>query len=100
MKAALKRGVETGVLVQVKASYKLSAEAKKKTAATAKKAAPTKKKAAPAKKKTTAPKKKVCLAFTFDLPFRNCYGEKVWRFENLNFILGYNHQKEGYCYQG
>ena len=26
MKAALKRGVETGVLVQVKASYKLSAK--------------------------------------------------------------------------
>ena len=29
MKAALARGVETGVLIQVKASYKLSADAKK-----------------------------------------------------------------------
>lgn len=29
MKAALKRGVETGTLVQVKNSYKVSAEAKK-----------------------------------------------------------------------
>lgn len=29
MKAALKRGVETGVLVQVKHSYKVSKEAKK-----------------------------------------------------------------------
>jgi histone H1/5 len=29
MKAALKRGVETGTLVQLKNSYKVSAEAKK-----------------------------------------------------------------------
>ena len=36
MKAALKRGVDTGVLVQVKASYKLSPEAKKKAAAASK----------------------------------------------------------------
>jgi hypothetical protein len=48
LKAALKRGVETGTLVQVKNSYKLSAEAKKpvkakKPAAAAKKAAPKKK---------------------------------------------------------
>jgi histone H1/5 len=53
MKAALKRGVETGVLVQVKASYKLSPEAKKP--APKKKAAP--KKATAVKK--AAPKKKV-----------------------------------------
>ena len=33
MKAALKRGVESGVLVQVKASYKVSAEGKKKKTA-------------------------------------------------------------------
>jgi hypothetical protein len=46
LKAALKRGVETGVLVQVKASYKLSAEAKKPLP---------KKKAVP--KKATAVKK-------------------------------------------
>jgi hypothetical protein len=39
MKAALKRGVETGVLVQVKASYKLSPEAKKTKPATKPKAA-------------------------------------------------------------
>ena len=32
MKAALKKGVETGVLIQVKASYKLSAEAQKSLA--------------------------------------------------------------------
>ena len=32
MKAALKKGVETGVLIPVKASYKLSAEAKKSAA--------------------------------------------------------------------
>jgi hypothetical protein len=50
MKAALKRGVETGTLVQVKNSYKLSPEAKKPVKA--------KKPAAAAKK---APKKKVCL---------------------------------------
>jgi hypothetical protein len=50
LKAALKRGVETGTLVQVKNSYKLSAEAKK----------PVKpKKVAVAAKKPV--KKKVCL---------------------------------------
>ena len=51
MKAALKKGVESGVLIQVKASYKLSPEAKKpvKKRVVKKKAAP--KKAAPAKKK-------------------------------------------------
>jgi len=48
MKAALKKGVESGTLVQVKNSYKVSAEAKKKKAV---------KKAKPAKK--AAPKKKV-----------------------------------------
>jgi histone H1/5 len=46
MKAALKSGVEKGVLVQVKNSYKLSAEAKKK---------PT----APKKETTAKPKKAV-----------------------------------------
>ena len=63
MKAALKRGVETGVLVQVKASYKLSAETKKQMAAAAKPKAAPKKKAAAAKKKTSSAtkKKKVCL---------------------------------------
>ena len=57
MKAALKKGVETGMLVQVKSSYKLSAAAKKpppkKKAATAKKAAAKKKTAT----KKTATKK-------------------------------------------
>ena len=43
MKAALKKGVESGDLVMVKASYKLSPEAKKKLTA------PPKKKAAPKK---------------------------------------------------
>ncbi|GFH54185.1 hypothetical protein CTEN210_10662 [Chaetoceros tenuissimus] len=75
MKAALKSGVEKGELIQVKMSYKLSADAKKelkkgpakkkvapkkKTTVTKKKTAP-KKKAAPKKKTTTkkaAPKKK------------------------------------------
>jgi histone H1/5 len=56
MKAALKRGVDTGVLVQVKASYKLSPEAKKKSAAVTK-AKTTVKKTTTAKK--AAPKKKV-----------------------------------------
>ena len=56
LKAALKSGVEKGILVKVKASYKVSAEAKKPKK---KKAAPKKKKAAP-KKKKAAPKK-VCL---------------------------------------
>lgn len=42
MKAALKRGVEVGVLVQVRASYKLSAEAKKAAAASKKLKKPTK----------------------------------------------------------
>lgn len=50
MKAALKKGVETGELVQVKASYKLSADAKK----VAKKKPAAKK---PAAKKATAAKK-------------------------------------------
>eukprot|EP00934_Nitzschia_sp_Nitz4_P000477 Nitzschia sp. Nitz4//scaffold7_size249615//18182//19339//NITZ4_001139-RA/size249615-augustus-gene-0.18-mRNA-1//-1//CDS//3329558328//477//frame0 len=53
MKAALKRGVETGTLVKVKASYKVSAEAKK--AATKKPAAPKAK--AVVKKATTETKK-------------------------------------------
>ena len=47
MKAALKNGVKNGTLIQVKASYKLSPEAKKKSAAKKKPAA---KKAAPKKK--------------------------------------------------
>merc|ERR1712160_187594 len=65
---ALKNGVTAGDLIQVKNSYKLSPEFKKKRAAALKpkkpkkvvpkkKAAPKKKKAAP-KKKKTAPKKK------------------------------------------
>jgi len=58
LSAALKKGVADGTLVQVKASYKLSAEAKKKKPAAKKKAAP-KKKVAP--KKKTATKKKVSL---------------------------------------
>ena len=52
MKAALKKGVESGELVQVKASYKLSADAKKAA------------KKKPAKKKVAAKKpavKKVSL---------------------------------------
>ena len=51
MKAALARGLETGVLVQVKASYKLSAAAKKPPAKP-KKVEPEKKKA-PVKKKVS-----------------------------------------------
>lgn len=58
MKAALKRGVETGVLVQVKASYKLSPEAKKEK--------PSKPKAVKKAKETTA-KKKVGAKPTFIL---------------------------------
>ena len=54
MRSALKKGVESGVLVQVKASYKLSAEAKKKTVSKVKAEAPKKK--APAKK-ASAPAK-------------------------------------------
>ena len=65
MKAALKSGVEKGELIQVKMSYKLSADAKKvlkkgpakKKAAPKKKTTVTKKKTAP--KKKAAPKKKV-----------------------------------------
>ena len=53
MSAALKKGVESGTLIKVKASYKLSPEAKKP----APKKKVVKKKAAP--KKKTAPKKKV-----------------------------------------
>jgi hypothetical protein len=51
MKAALKRGVDGGTLVQVKASYKLSADAK---SAAKKKAAPKKKKAETVKKVSRA----------------------------------------------
>ena len=53
MKAALARGVSTGELVQVKASYKISPEAKKKAASKAKAAKKDveKKKDAPKKKK-------------------------------------------------
>jgi hypothetical protein len=56
MKAALKKGVEDGVLVKVKASYKLSPEAKKDVKKKPKKAGAAKK---PAAKKTTVAKKKV-----------------------------------------
>lgn len=48
LKAALKRGVETGTLVQVKNSYKLSVDAKKP--AKAPKKVDNEKKAAPVKK--------------------------------------------------
>lgn len=56
---ALKKGVEDGILLKLKASYKLSAEGKKTTKADA--AAPKTKKSAPKKaapKKKSAPKKK------------------------------------------
>jgi histone H1/5 len=63
--AALKKGVEDGILLKSKASYKLSAEGKKTTKAAAKPkkeaAAPKTKKSAPKKaapKKKSAPKKK------------------------------------------
>jgi histone H1/5 len=63
MKAALKRGVETGALVLVKSSYKLSAEAKKpkpkKKAAEAKKVKTVKKKTSATKKKKASSAKKV-----------------------------------------
>jgi histone H1/5 len=55
--AALKAGVAAGELVQVKNSYKVSAEYKKKAIAAAKKKAEPKKKAP--KKKTTAKKSAV-----------------------------------------
>ena len=60
---ALKNGVESGMFVQNKNSYKLSADFKKKAAAP-KKAAPKKKPAAKkaAPKKAAAPKKKVATA--------------------------------------
>ena len=50
MKAALKNGVDKGTLVQVKSSYKISADAKKKDAKPKKAVV----------KKAAAPKKKVC----------------------------------------
>jgi len=50
LKAALKKGVETGTLVQVKNSYKISADEKKKPKAKPVKKATTTAKA-PAKKK-------------------------------------------------
>jgi hypothetical protein len=50
MKAALKSGVEKGLLVQVKNSYKLSAEAKKKPAAPKKETTTAKPKKAVTKK--------------------------------------------------
>ena len=49
MKAALKNGVDKGTLVQVKSSYKISADAKKKDAKPKKAVV----------KKAAAPKKKV-----------------------------------------
>ena len=52
MKAALKRGVENGELIQVKSSYKISADAKKEVK--------TKK---PVTKAATVMKKKVSLLF-------------------------------------
>jgi histone H1/5 len=51
MKAALKRGVDTGVLVQMKNSYKVSAEAKKPIKAKKTVTKPTK--PAPMKKKVS-----------------------------------------------
>jgi hypothetical protein len=60
MKAALKRGVETGTLVMVKSSYKVSAEAKK---------APAKKPAA--KKVAKAATKKVRIAMDLDFDCRS-----------------------------
>jgi histone H1/5 len=59
MKAALKKGMETGTLVQVKASYKLSAEAKKEAKKDADKKTTKPKKEEVAKAKKT-PEKKVC----------------------------------------
>ena len=59
--SALKSGVAKGDLVQIKGSYKISPEFKKKLAAAEKKATAPKKKTAPKKvapKKKTAPKKK------------------------------------------
>jgi histone H1/5 len=51
MKAALKRGVDTGVLVQLKHSYKVSAEAKKPVKVKKVVAKPVAKPIAPIKKK-------------------------------------------------
>jgi hypothetical protein len=59
MKAALKTAVDKGDLVQVKASYRLSPDARagmKKTKPAAKKAAPKKKATTTTAKKTTAKK--------------------------------------------
>ena len=64
IRAALKAGVASGALIQIKASYKLSPEAKKampKAKAAVTKADPKKKTTAP-KKKATAPKKKATVA--------------------------------------
>jgi hypothetical protein len=49
LKAALKRGVETGTLVQVKNSYKVSPQEKAKKKPAVKKAAPAKKTAVTSK---------------------------------------------------
>ena len=62
MKAALKRGVDSGELVQVKASYKLAPGAKKKSTASSK-AKPTVKKAS----KATGESKKVCICLSSDV---------------------------------
>jgi hypothetical protein len=57
MKAALKNAVEKGVLVQVKNSYKLSADTKKAMNKKPAAAAPKKKTVAPKKTTKAAPKK-------------------------------------------
>ncbi len=60
---ALKKAVADGDLMQIKSSYKLSADYKKKAAAASKPKKAPKKKAAP--KKKTATKKKAVSTFSF-----------------------------------
>ena len=73
MKAALKRGVETGTLIQVKASYKLSAEAKKKATSTKAEAKVEKKKSSGTEKKGERQKVRlVVLVAAYDSVFSRC----------------------------
>jgi hypothetical protein len=95
LKAALKRGVETGVLVQVKASYKLSAEAKKPAP---KKKAITKK-AAAAKKTSTKKKVSYRSCIVHDVvPFDDSLTPDCVRHVATLRMPGHRHQED--CLQG
>ena len=73
MKAALKKGVESGMLIQVRASYKLSPEAKKSK--------PKAKKATAAKAKSTSTKKKA--------PAKKASSAKKVRTDTGHFVVAY-----------